>query len=344
MGKRARQNGKRIRSRPETSALGRTPGADYPAGSGAGTNQESRTPHQAARPKSANTKDELGDSRTDSSPNLGRSDVSRPYFTCSLHSQAGSVNHDYQDAAGADPVHGVVAVADGTTMGGESGIVADSLVKYFISERFRLERPEERRLWWPLVRRRWYMMVRPIREKGSSAEQAKLDRGGSSTFLGLRMEGRQLYRLYSIGDCTLFWFEAGKFVHADGALTHDSHPAALNVTDEHADEQLLSTRAAPLPGDTAVLATDSLAKYLLRARPWERDSRFWHQFSSYGSEDFTRWTDRLKSDGLIDADDFTLVVLHFPARTGPADDSAATPHSVQAEEQLLTTGRNWSKY
>jgi len=197
------------------------------------------------------------------------------WFNFRLWKFAGSTDHQYEDAAAADPNQGLASIADGTTQGWRSDLVAESLVRYFTAERFRLDTAEERELWWKLARRKWFFARKDAFNGASSSEQTKIERGGSSTFLAIRMESATTYRLYEVGDCTLFWFRSGNLVKVEGANKHDYHPASLNTlqTTDTADT-LQCYGVQELQGEYALLVTDALAKFLIQSKPWDQEKDF----------------------------------------------------------------------
>lgn len=238
------------------------------------------------------------------------------FFSYTVHCHAGSGNHGYEDAAAVDADHGIVAVSDGTTLGGFSGILAQALVDAFASECFRLERAEERRLWWRLARRRWFLQVRPLYASLTASQQEKVDRGGAATFLGLRMVDEETVRVYLIGDCALFWISGGMVTEVQGPGAFHDHPLTLNANDADADAAFDTDDEKCLPGDMAALATDALANYLQAERPWESDPGFWERLMVMPDAAFEEWTEKMKAEGRLDEDDYTLVTLRFPGVAG----------------------------
>lgn len=234
------------------------------------------------------------------------------FFSYTVHRRAGSANHGYEDAAAVDADAGVAAVSDGATLGGFSGLLAEALADGFVSERFRLERDEERQLWWRLARRRWFLKVRPLYGSLSASQQEKVDRGGAATFLGLRMVDEETARAYLVGDCALFWIRDGAVTEVHGPESFHNHPETLNANQADAGGAFPGDGETVLPGDMAALATDAMASYLQAERPWEVDPSFWESLMEMPDAAFEAWTRGLARDGRLDEDDYTLVTLRFP--------------------------------
>lgn len=247
------------------------------------------------------------------------------YFTATRFAIAGSDNHGYEDAADFDAEVGRVAIADGTTLGGHSEIVARELVRGFIH---RVEAvPQERATshdfsergkrqeWWTAVRKAWYEAFDEQFNQASATEQVKWNRGGSSTFTGLQLrEDGDTYRLFHVGDCSVLWFADGKHVHTDGATHHNAHPDVLHTEQDTPDSLNIEERSLPR-ADAALLCTDALAKHLLNETPWETDSDFLTSFEARNADEFRNWTSSLQDEGRLDSDDYTALVLrlHSPA-------------------------------
>jgi serine/threonine protein phosphatase PrpC len=235
-----------------------------------------------------------------------------PFFSYHVFGHAGSDDHSYQDAVAIDAANGFVAISDGTTLGGHSEIISASLTAGFVRERKDLSQEEEQRDWWLAVRKTWHTAYRKNYNDSTSLEQLKWDRGGSSTFTGLRFVPEGGYQLFHIGDGTVFWLRGNDFRALEGAVKHDSHPEVLHSDLIMPPAEFTIKAVKRCPGDTALLVTDALAKYLLAHRPWDRE-RFIDRLAGMDAEGFAAWTNDLRQADLLDSDDYTLLLLRFSA-------------------------------
>lgn len=99
--------------------------------------------------------------------------------------------------------------------------------------------------------------------------QAKLQRGGAATFVGVEIDfAEQRYRALAIGDACLLHIRDGKVITA-GPLDHPRqfgrYPSLITTQaqDDSHRAALWEHRGRYMSGDQLVLASDGLAKYLL---------------------------------------------------------------------------------
>ncbi len=243
------------------------------------------------------------------------------FFKYRIFGMEGSNSHDYQDAAKADPKTGFVAIADGTTLGGYSEIVSQELVKRFVGEKCDLSDKATRDTWWLETRKIWYAAFRAKYNEATSVEQSRWDKGGSSTFMGLKIGNDQTYGLYNIGDCSLFWFldPTKELIRIDGAKTFNSHPNVLHTEDSQPHDDLTQSHILNKmrPGNFAILTTDAVAKFFIETEPWVNNDSFWNLLLMEDQEKISDWLLHEKSTFRLEPDDFTFIVLDFQQQEIP---------------------------
>jgi hypothetical protein len=231
----------------------------------------------------------------------------QPTLSATVHTVAklGRDPADNEDSAAVDLSSGRFAVADGASTSARPEVWSRLLVQAFVSERID-----------PLVpaalaqlRGRWNTSV--MRPGLAWYAQAKLLQGADSTFLGLYLDRKErLYHATVVGDSCLFHLR-----HHDLVWVGPVEQAA----DFSRFPDLISSRpGAPPPkatalagtyrrGDTFLLATDAIAKFLLAV--YERYGRVPAEPFAGDTQEFRRGVARYRNRGQLGNDDTTLCVV-----------------------------------
>lgn len=252
----------------------------------------------------------------------GEAERVAPLFRATLLQYEGSAAHSMQDAAAADPMRGLAAVADGVTQSAWPEELAQTLVREFVSGMDGACADDPVRESWQQVRMAWWRTVKPRVANAHWALRRRFaEVGGCTTFLGFRLvqmpEAVPGWVLWSVGDCAAYWFQAEVHLVArfPEAACANNHPPVLQTRQAAADLPPIecSRGAGPLPGSLLVLATDRIAEFLDQIRPWEREPGFWRELESGGHTEFGAWCRERQEQGELADDDYTLLLLRFPA-------------------------------
>ncbi len=259
--------------------------------------------------------------RTDSCPN-GEARHALPLFHATLLQYEGSAAHPMQDAADADPMRGIAAVADGVTQSAWPEELARALVREFVSGMDGPCADDPVRECWQQVRMAWWRAVTPRVAHAHWALRRRFAEGGArTTFLGFRLVQTPAaapgWEFWSVGDCAAYWFreEVHLVARFPEAECLNNHPPVLQTLQAASDLPPIecSRGAGPLPGSLLVLATDRIAEFLDQIRPWEQEPGFWREREAEGHTGFGAWCRQRQEQGQLGDDDYTLLLLRFPA-------------------------------
>ncbi|WP_067669620.1 hypothetical protein [Nocardia miyunensis] len=215
------------------------------------------------------------------------------------------VNEDRADAS-ADRF----AIADGTSDSARAEVWADILVKAYVREHIEpwdaAELTRLRRLWRDEV----YLPTLPWHAK------SKLARGAGATFVGVRLTpDRACYDVTAVGDSCLLHFRDESLVTAgpvDGCTRFGRNPPSIRSPFGDADtfrKSLWRFTIPYQPGDTLLLATDALSKYLLRAHEQGRKVDMGEHLAT--EEAFAQWVTDARAHDDLDNDDTTVCVVQL---------------------------------
>lgn len=230
-----------------------------------------------------------------------------------------------EDCWGVNEASGRIAVADGVAQASYSLEWAQALVRGFVEGHLAIPEDEIsfeeqlkplREQWWEMVP--WERLARKGHPFDTKAKQ-----GGFSTFLGVTIDDGS-WSAFVIGDCNLFvvsyngqykesWPAVNEADFGNMPLSirsvrfsHPNHP--------HSDRNIFrSIRRKESPvysGDCIVICTDALSAFLLAHR--NQSALWWDMlsFSDSSPEEFSRWINRLRGEGLKN-DDTTAVVIEI---------------------------------
>ena len=222
------------------------------------------------------------------------------------HGREDQANEDY---ALADPSCGRAAIADGASTSARPELWARLLVESFVLERSDPLAPESL----AALRRRW-------KDQADGPDlawyaKAKLVEGAHATFVGLEIDvASSSYRARIVGDSCLLHLRQRELL---SAVPIDDPAMFGRFPDLVSSRQDIPPVAGHYegefqPGDLLVLATDAIAKYLLRYRQGPSRvrsvARLIHR-PAYFREVVTQ----LRRDGLLDNDDTTLCAVQTGA-------------------------------
>lgn len=201
---------------------------------------------------------------------------------------------------------GRYAVSDGASTAARSEVWSRILTEAFVRERVD-----------PLcteglgaLRDRWWKQV----DSGSLPwfAQTKLLEGSAATFLGVAFaDGR--YRAEALGDSCLFHMREGKLLTVGPLVRSEQFTRTPPLVYTHpsielAQDDVWIQEGEHQPGDVFVLATDAVAKHLLRRH--EQDGMV-PPLPKPGdtSEKFQHWVYEQRTAGQLDNDDTTMCVV-----------------------------------
>ncbi|MBF6333559.1 hypothetical protein [Nocardia transvalensis] len=198
------------------------------------------------------------------------------------------------------------AVADGAATSARAEVWADILVRAFVEDHLDPFDPTVL----PRLRTQWQTEV-DLPDLPWHAV-AKLQLGGAATFVGLELdEDQRRYRCCAIGDACLLHLRAGRLLTAGPLQRPDQFgrdPALITTRagDESHHAAVWRTDGAYHTDDRFVLATDALAKYLLRHH--HNDTAV--DLSAALTDGFSDWVAAARAGDGLDNDDTTLLLVH----------------------------------
>lgn len=230
---------------------------------------------------------------------------SRPLLKAVLRTTAkrGHASHENEDHAAENPAKGRFSVSDGASTSARSDVWSRLLTDAFVQGQDPLDPHvlgDLRRQWWDLVfddKLPWYA-------------HEKLARGSAATFVGLRVDG-DVYEATAVGDSCLFHIRKDELVLAApyDHWTQFSRFPPLVMTN-HAVPQLHEHRWSGeghlLEGDVLVLATDAVAKHLLRVHAEDGTFPVLDHITDHAS--FAAFVEHQR-DHRLDNDDSTVCVV-----------------------------------
>jgi hypothetical protein len=237
---------------------------------------------------------------------------------------------DCQDAYCFGPEKARYAVADGATQSFYPAQWAKLLVERFCKEKDTLNTDilssGEWSRWLELVQRRWYEEIQREVENHQAYYNKNRFIGKESaaaTFAGIEFKNdssdkkRLFWNAMIIGDSCLFKinehdFESYLLKHSSDFTNQPDYFASFEKDNKY--EPFFSSLGTTKRGDVFLLATDALAKWILREREAGQDNlkKIWNTISTIQNEkDFERFIGNIRQDEQIslDNDDSTLVII-----------------------------------
>ncbi|NNH72944.1 hypothetical protein HLB23_24310 [Nocardia uniformis] len=224
----------------------------------------------------------------------------------------GSVAKDGRDPGDNDDRAGAglyrFAVADGAATSARPEIWAEILVHAYVGEH--VDPFETNEL--AALREQWLREV--VRPGLPWHATEKLKRGGAATFVGLDINlAARRYRAVAVGDSCLLHLREARLVRA-GPLGNwelfDRFPPLVSTLagDESFRTALWRKEGAFEPGDVFILASDALAKYLLRSHAQDQQVDM-APCTARTADLFAEWVTKARSQSGLDNDDTTICVV-----------------------------------
>ena len=244
------------------------------------------------------------------------------------HKEA-ETREDCQDAYSIQSRRGRYAIADGATQSFYPAQWAKLLVEHFCEDTDFLNRniltQHEWSKWVEPIQQRWYEEIQQevkkhqehfIRNRFSMKESAV------STFVGIEFEDdlsekkRLAWKVMIVGDSCLFQISENTFhsylMKRSSDFSNQPEYFASFAKDNKYKPEFLHGNAKK--GDVFLLATDALAKWILKAK--ERGQEYWQKFWNtlsliHTQADFERFIENIRQDPQIplENDDTTLIII-----------------------------------
>ena len=259
----------------------------------------------------------------------------------------GSTSQECQDAVAWDAQNTTFAVADGVSDSAFQRLWANILVKSFVTEARTVQSFSKAWLanWLRTQQSVWNSQVswETIPWHGRLKAQQT---GAQATFLGIRlMPDKHSWVGIAIGDCNLFRFSK------DGSLKESipnqrsadfsNATQAFSSTIQNQDQMLSQVKLIQGtidPGDSLVLATDAMARWMLESLEAKRDPL---QEIPAANEPgvFDEWVGAQRQSGALKDDDTSLLLIQLD--TVPAIGTVPGPRPVVTPPPLQRASRVW---
>ncbi len=232
-------------------------------------------------------------------------------------SKTGNTSEEYEDAYASDSTNGVFAVADGATESSFSDVWAKALVKTFVENPpgFVTNDRDVMKGILQLARAQWYSSIDWTTLPWFQKNKAML--GSYSTLLGLQidlLDEKRRFRCMTIGDSCMFHITGDRmesFPFSDSTDMSNtprlmwSGRGFMGAQAKEVDIPGIEVKYGKLRvGDRIVLATDAIAKWMLK----HKADKPWQDLLSHGG-DFDSYVGDLISSGQVKNDDVTLVFI-----------------------------------
>lgn len=276
----------------------------------------------------------------------------RTFWTAKL----GNTPEQWEDAAAAEPVTGLAAVADGASSGIYCRLWADLLTRCFVTDRPDLRDAAVLSRWVNGLRTEWRKAINYPALTWS--QQRKVGEvGAAATFLGLEVgpvdgAGHRPWRAVAVGDACLFWVRKNRLLVSFPVVASDqfgSAPLLVRSLPGY-PTSILTAAGWCRPDDLFLLATDALAAHLLD-RCAAGSAPDWDRFETIAENDWQAELDALRRERHMVNDDCTLMVLRVAgiasripssvqciSNTGPDLCVPSSPTLRSEGEPLITEG------
>jgi hypothetical protein len=234
---------------------------------------------------------------------------------------------EYEDAAAADPLRGVAAVADGVASSLFSRAWAQLLVDAAVKDPPNIRDDGELAGWLLRLRQAW---SDPIDVESLAWHQKpKLQQGASATLLVVQLfprvrdeaEASAAFRLaaHATGDCCLFHVRGEQVLRAfpyEDSRLFQNDPRVITSVDRkgHRSIQFDTLEDDCQPNDLIVLCTDAIAAWAL-VQLEAGHSPNWHHCWDLSERDWSEHIHLLRQQHLIRYDDTTVLLLKVGERS-----------------------------
>jgi hypothetical protein len=218
--------------------------------------------------------------------------------------KAGHGLEEYEDAYGADPSAGRLAIADGASESSFAGAWAQLLVAGFIGQ------PGPWSGWLPAARQAWQEKFQGIAAPWYVEEKVRA--GAYATFLGVTFDAPSAtWQAVAVGDCCLFHVRAGRLLNAFPVKDADAfgnQPDLIGSQSTSVPIRRLRLEVEWQGSDVLLLMTDALAQSFLR-KVANNDESWQGILSLKTQEAFEAWTTKTRQRQELRNDDVTLMVI-----------------------------------
>lgn len=229
----------------------------------------------------------------------------------------GSSVEEWEDSAAYDERRGLCAVADGAGSSYRAARWSSALASSFITTPPKLDSDlGDFRAWVGQVADGFQVDSEQVSDSTWYTSDASR-RGSFATFVGVRLSPGDPMSLTGVhlGDACLFHTRGDQLITAPitDPDAFDSTPDLLGSSaygDSYGAERATFIRAAVQPGDVIFLTSDALGAAMLRLA---RENRpMWSGFARLDQGGFRSVVARLRSEGIMENDDVTMLRLHAP--------------------------------
>ena len=255
---------------------------------------------------------------------------------------------DCQDACRQNKEMARYAVADGATQSFFPKEWAELLVEHFCEASVPFPTTNSWRPWIKPVQEKWYERVaRTVEERDVFFlnNPFNLRQPAASTFIGLEFDRVQAkWQAMIVGDSCLFHLSAREFrsyiIERSADFTNRLRAFASYDTDNHTEPSFVECDT--IPGDTLILATDALAKWILQHEEAGRRDEVLGELKEIEDENqFHEFVHRARTDEYIRLvnDDVTLMIISVEE-----DELQAGLQSTATECPAAETSRQQSEW
>ncbi len=232
-----------------------------------------------------------------------------------------------EDGAAASERHGRFAVADGASAGRDVHLWAQALVRAYVRQPPPAQASDaDLREWFLAVARQHAATLPPAVGPSWLDEGPGAVTSAYATFLGLQLlfddQGRARWKAIAIGDSCLLQVTAAGVLTAfplDAPEQFSDTPRLLpgqpDLLAASMDSAVVERASGPVAaGDTLLLATDAVARWLLTLAL--HDLAGLHRIIRSPRDDLRDHLAAQRANGAVDTDDLTLLTVRL--RTGPS--------------------------
>ena len=237
-----------------------------------------------------------------------------------LHARAfwlakeGNRSEEWEDACAYSEARSLLAVSDGASSSFRARDWASILVAQFLEAPPRGELEKSFEGWVAGCAEQFDAL--PASDGDAWYVEEAASRGAFATFLGLGFRPTDRgdcaeWTALAVGDTCLFQIRDGRRIGAfplDDPDSFTSTPALLTTverTQGYGARTAVVTRGTCVAGDTFLVATDALSKWMLRAE--REDADLWASLACLRNEGFLTLMSHLRGAGAIENDDITML-------------------------------------
>ena len=225
-----------------------------------------------------------------------------------------SENDKNQDAYEINVKNGVFAIADGVSQSPFSSIWSKKIVRKFVNKPFNISEINSNFIhdWLDDIRKEWMDDIQKEKAHELIIDLAK-EKGGSTTFLGgIFSSNQKTLDICTIGDSNLFILRKNKIIESFPITTveefTDQTLGVSSIKRPNSTVSFTTKRFDLRKGDSIILATDALAKWILNSsnlgqKPWNKILK--------NKNSIEKFIEELRTTNKIDDDDTTCIILQI---------------------------------